>query len=179
MKSKHCDYRRRAGKASLIVLGLLALGLVIVYGGRFILFAGPSESSLRDQALNGATPQIQREAARQLADLGERGLSSLRDVFQQSNEEEVVAVCLTGLSRQYDDECMDQFLEKLDDPSLTVRVAAAKACTKILGRNHHFPADGRAEERQRIKEQMTKDWEEYKGSELHEFNKERFKNKDE
>lgn len=156
------------------MLGVLALGLVVFYGARF-LFAGPSASTLRDIALNGDTTQAQREAARQLADLGEAGVKDLRDVARQSNNEEVVAVCLIGLARQYDDECMDLFLEKLDDPSITVRVAASKACTKILGRDHHFPIQGSADERERIKQNMTKDWEAYYGSELYEFNKQRFK----
>ena len=146
---------RRGGQTKWILLGLLTLALVAVFGSRF-LFAGPSITSLRDQALNGATPQVQREAARQLADKGEEGLPSLREVARQSDNEEVIAVSMIGLARQYDDQCMDLFLQKLDDSSLTVRVAAAKACTKILGRNHHFPADGKASERERIREQMKK-----------------------
>ena len=173
----HCEYRRRSvrsGRTSLIVLGLLVLGLVVIYGARF-LFGGPSADSLKDLALNGETSQIQREAARQLADMGEPGLENLREVAQRTNNEDVISVCMAGLARQYDDHCMELFLEKLDDPSLAVRVAASKACSKILGRNHHFPAEGSLEERKRIKENMTNDWEAYNGSELHEFNKKRFK----
>ena len=180
MKFNYCDCDRpvsRRGRTSFIVLGLLVFGLLAVYGIR-ILFGEPSISSLRDEALNGSTPQIQREAARQLADRGEDALDDMRDVLKQSDNPDVVSICMAGLARQLDDICMDVFLEKLDDPSINVRVAAAKACTKILGRNHHFPADGTADQRKRIKNNMAEDWESYNGSELHEFNKKRFKKDD-
>ena len=46
-----------------------------------------------------------------------------------------------------------------------------------IHRNERAPtgADGSEAERERIKENMAKDWELYNGSELYEFNKKRFK----
>lgn len=85
-----------------------------------------------------------------------------------------MAISVLGLSRQMDYECMEQILDKLDDPAITVRSAAAKAAVNLLGRNHHFPVNGNAKERDRIKKQIIEDWEQYECSELFEFNQQRF-----
>jgi hypothetical protein len=58
---------------------------------------------------------------------------------------------------------------------VTVRTAAAKAITRLLGRDHHFPAFGSASQRAEIKDKIVKDWNSYNGSPLFEFNKDRFK----
>ena len=95
-------------------------------------------------------------------------------VIAQSGNEDVVATSLLAVTRLNDYQSMDQILMKLDDPSTTVRSTAATSVAKLLGRDHHFPVRGSKAERTRVKNQIVKDWKQYNGSELFEFNKNRF-----
>ena len=152
-----------------LAAGLIALGFV--YGLPYL--RQPSADRLVQQALNASTEAEQAKAARQLAQLDDAAVEGLHQLLTQSDNEDVVAISVLGLSRQMDYECMDQILAKLDDPSITVRSAAAKAAANLLGRNHHFPLNGTVDQRNRVKERMLADWEQYQASELFEFNQQR------
>lgn len=151
-----------------------ALALVAIYGWPYLF--EPSIDSLVNTALNASSPSDQLAATRKLCQKGAPALEGLRRVTAESNNEDVVAACLSGVSLLMDYESMDQILNRLDDSSLVVRSAAAKAATKLLGRDHHFPVRGLPEEQQRVKNEIVKDWESYNGSKLFEFNKKRIEN---
>ncbi len=153
-----------------LAAGLFALGFV--YGLPFL--RQPSADRLVQQALNAPTESERVQAARTLAQLDQAGVEGLRQLLSKSDNEDIVAISILGLSRQMDYECMDQILANLDDSSITVRSASAKAAANLLGRNHHFPVKGDVEERNRVKERILADWEQYRDSELFEFNQERF-----
>ena len=151
------------------VIGLLVVGFI--YGRGY--FGKPSIASLKESALNGSSAEQQISAAQQLSELG--AVDALREVLEKTTNPDVSAVCILGVARQRDYDSMDLLLAKLDDNSENVRATAASALTKLLGRKYHFPASGRADERAAIKEQIVQDWNDYNGSELFEFNKNRFK----
>ena len=153
-----------------LATGLLALGFV--YGLPY--FQKPNVDRLVEQALNAPTNEEQLAAAQELSNLERKALPGLRQLLSESENENVVATSIMGLSRQMDYESTDQILAKLDDTSTTVRAATAKASTKLLGRNHHFPVRGTDKERARIRDQILADWERYRKSELFEFNKQRY-----
>ena len=153
-----------------LAAGLIALGFV--YGLPYL--QQPSAERLVQQALNASTEAEQVDAARELAKLEKASVAGFRQLLNQSDNADVVAVSILGLSRQMDYECMDQILNKLDNSSITVRSAAANAAANLLGRNHHFPVDGTVAQRNRIKERILADWEHYQGSELFEFNQQRY-----
>ena len=156
---------------------LIALGAIVlfaVYGLPY--FGRPNVDRLVEQALNATSQSEQLDAARQLSQLGEPALAGLRQIIADSNNEDVVAVSILGVTRLMDYQSMDQILIRLEDPSLTVRSAAAKSVAKLLGRDHHYPVRGRPEEQARVKNLIVEDWEAYNGSELFEFNQKRLKN---
>ena len=155
----------------------VALGAIVlfaIYGLPY--FFQPNVDRLVEQALNATSPSEQLAAAKELCQIGEPAVDGLRRITVESKNEDVVAASLLGVTRLMDYESMDQILIRLVDPSLVVRSAAAKAAAKLLGRDHHFPVRGMREDQQRVKNEIVKDWEEYNGSELFEFNKTRMKN---
>ena len=153
-----------------LAAGLFALGFV--YGLPYL--RQPSANRLVQQALNAPTESERVQAARELVQLDRAAVAELRQLLSESDNEDIVAISVLGLSRQMDYECMDQILAKLDDSSITVRSASAKATANLLGRNHHFPVNGAEKERNRVKELILADWEHYQSSELFKFNQERF-----
>ncbi len=157
---------------TVLAVGVIALG--IVYGLPYLRH--PDIDRLVDNALTATSDADQLEATRQLAQLGEPACDGLRQIIAESDNPDVVATALLAVTRMMDYQSMDQILIKLDDPSLTIRSAAAKSVAKLLGRDHHYPIRGSAAERTLVKEQIVKDWEAYNGSELFEFNKKRFNN---
>lgn len=163
---------RRRYLYPVLVVGVVAV--VVMYG--LPLSQRPGIDRLTTQALSASSATDQIKAAQQLSQLGQPALAGMRRVMNESNNDDVVAISILGVSRQMDYESMDQILEKLGDPSATIRIAAAKATTKLLGRDHHFPVNGPLELRTRIKNQIAQDWQEYDGSALFEFNKNRFEN---
>ncbi len=156
------------------IIAFGAIVLLAIYGLPYLL--QPSVERLTDRALNASSPSDQLDATRKLCQLGEPALEGLRRIAVESNNEDVVAAALLGVTRLMDYQSMDQILTRLGDPSFVVRSAAAKAAAKLLGRDHHYPVRGMPEDQQRVKDAMVKDWEAYNGSELFEFNKNRMKN---
>lgn len=153
-----------------LVVGVLLVG--VVYG--LPLLRKPDFDALANTALTADSEKDRIEATQELSRLGLPSVSALRTVLDGSNDEKVVAVCLLALARQQDYPSMEKIIAKLDDPTVNVRTAAAKATSKLLGRNHHFPVAGTERERQRIKEQIEEDWKQYNGSPLFKKNVERF-----
>ena len=151
-----------------LVICLVAVSLI--YGLQSL--RRPDIESLANQALAGS-PADQIKAAQQLALLGQPAVTAMRRVMTNSDNDEVIAISILGLSRNRDYQSMNHILTCLDDPSATVRSAAAVASTNLLGRNHHFPVNGSLEARARVRNEMIRDWESYNGSELFEFNKNR------
>jgi hypothetical protein len=159
-----------------LLLGILAAGVIIVgviYVPGFL--RRPNVDRLIEVALSESEAADRIEAARDLCQLGDSAGGGIRTVLCDSNDENVVAICILGVARQMDYQSMDNLIDRLDDPSATVRTAAAKAIARLLGRDHHFPALGSASQRAEIKDKIVKDWKSYNGSPLFEFNKERFK----
>lgn len=156
----------------LIVLG--AIALFVIYGLPY--FGKPDIDRLVEQALNASSQSEQLDAARELSQIGDPALDGLRQIIADSDNPDVVATGILGVTRLMDYQSMDQILTKLDDDSVAIRSAAAKAAAKLLGRDHHYPADGTPLQRSRSKTKIVQDWEKYNGSELFEFNKKRLKN---
>ena len=168
-QSKKHFFKRTPNIILIVGLGLLLL----VYGSQW--WGRPGIQSLESVALNNSDSTKQQHASLQLVDIGEEAKPSLRRILRESENAGVVSICMNALSRMQDDQSVDVFFSKLDDNSLEVRQSASKAITNMLGRDHHFPATDSVEKRQKAKQRMQADWEMYQGSELHEFNKKRFK----
>ena len=160
-------------QAMIVVLAAVLVLLAIFYLPK--LFGGPDIEALTDAALNDPSHQAQIRAAQELAQLGEPALESLRKIASESANPGVLSVCILGISRQSDYESMDIIIAKLDNPESSVRSSAATALRKMLGRDFHFPVDGSKENRDRVRDEIIKDWNLYNGSELFEFNKNRSK----
>lgn len=151
---------------------ILAL-LLVIYLMTVFWHSASSVEQLVQQALS-ADEEVQRiQAVQELSRLGKEGLDGLRQVFGESENAAVISVSLLGLSRQHDYQCMESFIEKLDDPQEAVRAAAAKAVARLLGRDYGFQVRGTVSQRAEFMEKIRDDWEEFRGSELFEFNNQR------
>lgn len=138
------------------------------------LLRKPDIETLAQTALT-ATSEIDRvQAAQELSRIGLPAVSGLRTVIAESTNEKVVSIVLQALARQQDYPSMEVIIAKLDDPSVNVRTAAAKATSKLLGRNHHFPVTGSERDRAAVKAEIEEDWNEYNGSPLFKINVKKF-----
>ncbi|MEC9091339.1 MAG: hypothetical protein VX438_01445, partial [Planctomycetota bacterium] len=147
--------------------------LVAVYLLTLFWHSAISVEQLVQKALTANEESQRIQAAQELSRLGEEGLLGMRQVFNESDNTVVIAISLLGLSRQRDYQCMDLIIDKLDDSEETVRAAAAKAVTCLLGRDYGFPVRGKVSEWTEYKKRIHNDWEQYRGSELFEFNLQR------
>ncbi len=160
----------------MIVFGFVVLAAAIYFLSSSL--GGPSIASLKDTALNGATPEEQVAAAQELAQMGEPAREVLREVAGSSGNPGVVSVCILGISRERDYKGIDIVLAQLDHQNSSVRSNAVVALEKMLGRRFDFPVNGSAAERAAMRDQIVEDWNNYNGSPLFKKNIERFGIKD-
>jgi hypothetical protein len=135
----------------------------------------PSVRSLAEKAISGQRSEA-TSAARDLdrmALAGEINADLIRRVADEAQDESVRMMALVRLASLWDYEAMPLLLEMLDADSPALRRSSAKAIAKLLGRDHHFPADGTPKERSDGRQRIVKDWETYKDSKLFHVNKER------
>ena len=100
MASKFADSARGSTRILLLLLifGLVVLGVFYAWP----LLTRPSINHLTDQALNAETPEARLEAARLLAQREQNGVEAMRTVVGESSDQNVVSICILGLSRQMD-----------------------------------------------------------------------------
>jgi hypothetical protein len=154
-----------------LVLALLLTLLLIVYGGKW-LFPERSDSpeELTKKALGAETAKEQELATLELGrfrknspDRRYRGDARLHleRVFKESKTPEVRAAAIHGLGNQYDYDLMEQFLDCLNDESLTVRAEAGAMIQSMISVDRKFDPLEPAEKRQAAVERIRQSWKEF------------------
>ena len=157
----------------ILAIGLLLLGAV--YGLPYL--QKPNPDDLASVAISASDSSERVVAAQELSRMeGEQAQNAVRKVLSESDDEQVIAVCIQSAARSLDYECIDFIIEQLDSQSVNLRATAAKALIKLLGRNFHFPVRGKQADRDAVKQQIIEDWKAYDGSPLYKINQKRFGN---
>jgi hypothetical protein len=147
----------------------IVLGLVIAACfGAFFYFGrdkpAPSPEELVELALNAPSETERTAAAIKLADYGEEALPGLRRVAVESKESAVTAISIEGLSKLWDYESMDMFLELAENGPPHTRGRAAQTVMRMTGRHRPYSASAPAADRQLLVKHMRADWEEIKAA---------------
>ena len=143
----------------------LALGAVCIAVAAVLLRSSSSARLLND-ALHSQDPSAQLKATQGLLKLGSDALDETKAVVSQSENHDVTSLAIAGLANHRDYSSIDLLFAKLDDPTPFVRASAARALARLLGRDHHFPVEGSADERVKSKETIIADWNALKNTEL-------------
>jgi hypothetical protein len=147
----------------------IVLGLVIAACfGAFFYFgrdkAAPSPEELVELALNAPSETERTAAAIKLADYGEEALPGLRRVANESTESAVTAISIEGLSKLWDYESMDMFLDLAENGPPHTRGRAAQTVMRMTGRHRPYRASAPAADRKLLVKHMRADWEEIKAA---------------
>jgi hypothetical protein len=146
----------------------IVMGLVIACLGAFVFFSQnnstPSPEELVELALNAPSDTERAAAAIKLADYGEEALAGLRRVAKESTEPAVTAVSIEGLSKLWDYDSMDLFLDLAENGPPHVRGRAAQTVMRMTGRHRPYSASAPAADRQLLVKHMRADWEAIKAA---------------
>lgn len=142
------------------------IGAIAFYGWRWasqrpVVY---SPEVLAEQALHADTPEVREESAVKLATQASESRQLLRQVFRETESSPVRAACITGLSRSWDYDSMDDLLIALEDESPLVRGRAGAAVQKMLGVDFYFRANDPLERRAAAIEKLREAWHQMQSS---------------
>jgi len=157
----------------LAVAGLAPFFLLLTSCGS----SEPTIDELVDRALTASSAEAKEKAAVKLASHGTAAVPQMRKVLAETDTPQVKAAMIQGLGHAYDYDSIEEIFKGLEHSDRVVRLRAAHAVSKLLGRRYGFNPASSAQQRQRVIKSMRADWEGMKGTRLLEDWKRRVKAK--